>query len=91
MTREEFEEYQAHYQKERLKRYHRLFNTEDGKWVLEDLKSKTIYNTSASTKWAKDNNPLGAMHLTGQRDLVAWIMQLLLADTQPQQEGVPDV
>ena len=79
MTRDEYSAIQDDIHKQRLQRYGRLFDTEDGKWVLEDLKNKTIYNTATSKSCATSNNPLALAHLTGQRDLIAWVCMLLMS------------
>lgn len=83
MTKDDFDEFMQERQKERIRRYGRLFATEDGKWVLEDLKARTTYNTSMSTKFAANNNALGLTHIAGQRDLIAWVCQVADASNLP--------
>jgi len=77
MTREEADLLRNEADKERLRRYRRAFSTDDAKWVLADLKARTTLNTVMGNRFARDNNPLGLAHLTGQRDLVAGICQLV--------------
>jgi hypothetical protein len=53
----------------RVATYHRLFNTEDGKRVLEDLKNR-YYDEELFVR----DDPMGTSYNVGMRDVVKFLM-----------------
>lgn len=68
-------------EKDRLEAYKRLFATDDGKQVLEDLKARFHIETMT---FVDNNRALSFVH-EGQRSVVLYVLHLLKEEKQNQQ------
>ena len=68
-------------EKDRIAAYKRLFATDDGKQVLEDLKARFHIETMT---FVENNRALSFVH-EGQRSVVLYVLHLIKEEKQQQQ------